>query len=451
MFEYIKLPWWISGKELTKLKNAAIEWFKRIAQWAKWPLEQIDPLTCDRGILELIAWQRDITRYDGEPLDLYRKRVAYAFVNARDAGSTIGFINICERLDIGHISTEERIQGIDWDIVNIHLNDEQLADNPELLKTIIRQYGRTCRRYNFLLETPVLAYMRCGEVANSFATVVALLPPTRSVTQSQIHELGLNRKTLAAGLPILPPEPPEPDQAIGYGKGHEVVYSRLTASAGLPLKPPPFPEPVSMTAFAKGDEQVLSRKTVSAVLPINPPPEPEPFEITFSLRGGEKALTFATVVALLKPSSIVTRSQIHELGLDRSTLSAELPILPPEPPEPNKAVGYGKGHEIVYSILTTSAGLPLTQPPLPKPVCMTAFARGDELSISRKTVVSSLPLPELEPPVPPFLVQWKLLAHEVTLNRITVTASLTELYIKLKTRNFSVASNNSTFVASLAV
>ena len=326
MFENIKLPWWMSGEELTKLKNAAIEWFKRIAQWAKWPLEQIDPLTCDRGILELIAWQRDITRYDGEPLDLYRKRVAYAFVNARDAGSTIGFINICERLDIGHISTEERIQGIDWDIINIHLNDDQLADNPELLKTIIRQYGRTCRRYNFLLETPVLAYMRCGEVANSFATVVALLPPTRSVTQSQIHELGLNRKTLAAGLPILPPEPPEPDQAIGYGKGHEVVYSRLTASAGLPLKPPPFPEPVSMTAFAKGDELALSRKTVSAVLPI-PESEPHlPFFIRLQLLTDEITINRLTVTASLTELYTKLKARNFSVASNNSTFVASLAV-----------------------------------------------------------------------------------------------------------------------------
>ena len=198
MFEDIKLPWWMSGEELTNLKNAAIEWFKKIAHWAKWPLEQINPLTCNPGILELIAWQRDIIRFDGEPLDLYRKRVSHAFVNAQDAGSTEGFIKICERLGIGHVTTLERQPDWDWDIVSIYLEDEQLADNPDLLRIIIRQYGRTCRRYNFILETPVIAYMRCGEVTHTQSTVSASVP--HPGFKSQAHEVSLNSTTLVASL-----------------------------------------------------------------------------------------------------------------------------------------------------------------------------------------------------------------------------------------------------------
>ncbi len=203
MFENIKLPsmtlpWWMSGEELTKLKNAAIEWFILVVSWAKWPLGQLDPITCDIGILELIAWQRDITRYPGEPLQLYRKRVAFAFVNARDAGSHEGFIKICERLEIGHIVTQERQPDWPWDYVNIYLEDEQMADNPELLKTIIRQYGRTCRRYNFILETPVVAYMRCGEVTHNECTIAAALP--NPGIKSQAHEVSLNSTTIVASL-----------------------------------------------------------------------------------------------------------------------------------------------------------------------------------------------------------------------------------------------------------
>ena len=194
----VKLPWWMSGKELTKLKNATIEWFHLVMSWAKWPLEQLDPLTCSQGILDLIAWQRDITRYSGEPLQLFRKRVAYAFVNARDAGSYEGFIKICARLEIGHIITQERQPGWDWDIINIYLEDEQMADNPELLKTIIRQYGRTCRRYNFILETPVVAYMHCGEVNHNQCTIAASLP--NPVIRSQAHEVSCNSTTVVASM-----------------------------------------------------------------------------------------------------------------------------------------------------------------------------------------------------------------------------------------------------------
>ncbi len=198
--EKLKLPFWMSGTELTKLKDAAQQWFSNVKGWADWPLQQLDPLTCSTGILDLIAWQRDITRFSGEPLDLYRKRVAYAYANAQDAGSREGFIQICKRLGIGHISTTERVPGWDWDIVNIYLTDEQLADNPDLLREIIRQYGRTCRRYNFVLETPVKTFMRAGCVGWNQSTIVASMP--NPGIKSQTHELGLNTMTVVASLTI---------------------------------------------------------------------------------------------------------------------------------------------------------------------------------------------------------------------------------------------------------
>ncbi|HBL8998422.1 TPA: hypothetical protein LTW94_004423, partial [Enterobacter hormaechei] len=67
-----------------------------------------DPLTCTEPVLNLIAYDRDISRFSGEPLSLYRKRVAYAFINARDAGSVEGFINIFSRLGIGYVELVER-------------------------------------------------------------------------------------------------------------------------------------------------------------------------------------------------------------------------------------------------------------------------------------------------------------------------------------------------------
>ena len=194
----LKLPFWMGGTELSKLKQAAQQWFEQVAAWAKWPLQQLDPLTCSQGILDLIAWQRDITRFNGEPLTLYRKRVGFAYINAVDAGSTVGFQRICERLGIGHITTQERQSGWDWDIINIYLSDEQLADNPDLLREIIRQYGRTCRRYNFILETPVAAHIRCAEMEHNSCTVAAALPlPT---IKSQVHEVALNTHTTVASL-----------------------------------------------------------------------------------------------------------------------------------------------------------------------------------------------------------------------------------------------------------
>ncbi len=143
----MELPWWMSGTELTKIKNAAQRFFNQLQYWLSYPLRQIDPLTCDVGVLDLIAWERSIDRFAGEPMDLYRRRVKYAYVNARDAGSTAGFQRIFERLGIGYMEMEERIEGQDWDVIRMHITDNQVAGNEELLNIIVRLYGRTCRRY----------------------------------------------------------------------------------------------------------------------------------------------------------------------------------------------------------------------------------------------------------------------------------------------------------------
>lgn len=100
-------------------------------------MNQFDPLTCTPALLNLLAYDRDITRFDGEPLTLFRKRVAFAFVNARDAGSVEGFINIFERLGIGYVELLERQPGIDWDVILVRVTDSQIADNTQLLIQII--------------------------------------------------------------------------------------------------------------------------------------------------------------------------------------------------------------------------------------------------------------------------------------------------------------------------
>ncbi|KAB0900800.1 hypothetical protein FZI55_21715, partial [Cronobacter sakazakii] len=128
----------------------------------RWPVSQFDPLTCAEPLLNLLAYDRDVTRFDGEPLALFRRRVAYAFVNARDAGSVEGFINIFERLGIGYVELQERQPGIDWDVILVRVTDSQIADNTQLMIQIIRQYGRTCRRYQFEVITSESLAIRAG-------------------------------------------------------------------------------------------------------------------------------------------------------------------------------------------------------------------------------------------------------------------------------------------------
>lgn len=151
----LDLPFWLDGIELGKLKTAAFNWWTLAEGWLAWPLGQLDARTCALPMLDLLAYQRDITRFTGEPEDLFRLRVHYAFVNAQDAGSEAGFIRIFDRLGIGYVTLTERFDAVNWDVIRINLSDEQLAGNTDLLANIIQQYGRTCRRYTFTVITPL--------------------------------------------------------------------------------------------------------------------------------------------------------------------------------------------------------------------------------------------------------------------------------------------------------
>ena len=158
----MSLPSWMNkGEPLALLRTARTYWAE-VYSWITWPLRQFDPLTCTEPVLNLIAYDRDISRFSGEPLSLYRKRVAYAFINARDAGSVEGFINIFSRLGIGYVELVERQPDIDWDVIMVRVTDSQIADNTQLMIQIIRQYGRTCRRYQFEVITSESLAIRAG-------------------------------------------------------------------------------------------------------------------------------------------------------------------------------------------------------------------------------------------------------------------------------------------------
>lgn len=169
------LPFWLDGPELAKLKAAAQAWWTKVEGWLRWPLLQMDADTCHLIILDLLAWQRDITRFKGEPEALYRLRVKYAFINAVDAGSTAGMKRILQRLGVGYVEIEERHPDRDWDVVLLQLSNTQLAENPELLRVLIQQYGRTCRRYDFVTITPVTLRVVTVDFNDDQQTLVASL------------------------------------------------------------------------------------------------------------------------------------------------------------------------------------------------------------------------------------------------------------------------------------
>ncbi|MBI9109914.1 MAG: phage tail protein [Maridesulfovibrio ferrireducens] len=184
----LKLPFWLGGPELEKLRLAALKYWEKVASWAMLPANQQDPETCTELFLNLIAWQRDIRRFDTEPIELFRKRVKFAYINAVDSGSVAGFKSIFQRLGVGYVEIEERLPGQDWDIVSIRLSDSQLSLNQRLLETLIQHYGRTCRRYDWQVITPLAISVQTQEFNHDTFTIYAAVPPLSVSLNGQIFD-----------------------------------------------------------------------------------------------------------------------------------------------------------------------------------------------------------------------------------------------------------------------
>ncbi|ELD1797620.1 phage tail protein [Vibrio fluvialis] len=168
-------PWWQDGettseeiKEPYFLSSGVFTFFKLVRTWLLFPLNQFDAMTCSEKLLRLMAWDRDIKRFDGEPLALFRKRVKYAAINAQDAGSVFGFKRIFARLDIGIVAFKERESTVDWDVCTIELTDNTISQNSKLVQTLIEQYGRTCRRYRFQVTYPSVVHLQHAEFSHTF-------------------------------------------------------------------------------------------------------------------------------------------------------------------------------------------------------------------------------------------------------------------------------------------
>ncbi|CDT98529.1 conserved hypothetical protein [Vibrio coralliirubri] len=174
------VPWWQDGsttseelKEPYFLSKGVSAFFNRVRGWLLLPLRQMDALTCSENTLELMAWDRDIKRFEGEPLSLFRKRVKFAALNAKDAGSVAGFKRILERLDIGIVAFKEREDTVEWDLCTIELTDSDISNNTKLVQTLIEQYGRTCRRYRFQVTFLTTLTVASGEFSHNFSLFLA--------------------------------------------------------------------------------------------------------------------------------------------------------------------------------------------------------------------------------------------------------------------------------------
>ncbi|WP_332834317.1 hypothetical protein [Escherichia coli] len=90
--------------------------------------------TCAEPLLNLLAYQRNITRFKGEPVSLFRLRVKHAFINAQDSGERAGFERIFKRLGVGDVKTLERANcSMTGDVILLRINDTQLSENNALI------------------------------------------------------------------------------------------------------------------------------------------------------------------------------------------------------------------------------------------------------------------------------------------------------------------------------
>lgn len=164
----IKLPFWMNKGEMLKIRSLFLKWWKIVFNLITFPLQVYDVMTAPEWLVNLIAYQRDIERFKGEPLALFRKRVHYAFINAEEAGSVVGFKAIFERLGIGTVELIERFDETNWDVIRLKLNDEQISTHSELLTNIVRKYGRTCRRYEYFTEIMQIVVVGGGTIEHIY-------------------------------------------------------------------------------------------------------------------------------------------------------------------------------------------------------------------------------------------------------------------------------------------
>lgn len=160
----VELPTWLQGKNATALAAAASIYWQQVESYLLWWIEQLDETQSALPILDLLAWERGINRLDGESVEIYSLRIKHAVANSEDAGFGIGMERIFKRLGFGYIEINERVDGFDWDMVEIAMIEDEFSENQELVKELIRQYGRTCRRYFLSALIAVDAYTAAGIV-----------------------------------------------------------------------------------------------------------------------------------------------------------------------------------------------------------------------------------------------------------------------------------------------
>lgn len=171
----ITVSFWMAKGNTKAMLQFLNAWFLYVKELLMWPIQQFDVDTCALFVVDMIAWERDVERVNQEPEWLYRRRVKFAYANARDGGTVAGFKRIWERMELGYLEIEERIDGRDWDIVNLVVSESAVSENPELLDIIIEKYGRTCRRYEWTTIANTRTNIRTATIEHSSEYITATL------------------------------------------------------------------------------------------------------------------------------------------------------------------------------------------------------------------------------------------------------------------------------------
>ena len=166
----INLRYWMGRGEIAKFARAMRNYWGHVKAAFEMPLQQHDPLIAPMAVVYVLAWQRGVEKLGQEPESLFRVRVAHAYGFSRDAGSVAGWEDMFEKLGYPHIAQDERLTNVDWDVISLKIQDGDLTHVPKLLDTVIRQYGRTCRRYQYTsyVEMPLAA--RSKTIEAQYAT-----------------------------------------------------------------------------------------------------------------------------------------------------------------------------------------------------------------------------------------------------------------------------------------
>lgn len=142
------LPFWLSGSQLLNLAAASKAYFTRWENWINEALAQASIADCSLAALEEHAVFRGIDRLPGETVAVWRVRVQNAFEAARKAGSRKGFEEILTAHGVTGYSVEERVAGLDWDIVLVNLDPDTLSVDSDTLIRIFARWGRPTRRFS---------------------------------------------------------------------------------------------------------------------------------------------------------------------------------------------------------------------------------------------------------------------------------------------------------------